>query len=354
MNVLFIVPYPTQGPSNRFRVEQYFPYLKHNNIDYSISSLQSETLYRILYKKGHYTSKSYHLICGVWRRLLDLFSSNRYDIVFIHREAFPIGNMIIERLFNKLNGNIIYDFDDSIFLPRGNNIFFKFIKRSTNIEKIIRLSRHVIAGNDYLKNYALQFNKNVTVIPTSIDTQVYKPPQNKTITDKVIIGWIGSRTTIKYLKILRGVFKKLLSTFKNIEMKIIGGEYKTQDPRITNQRWSLETELSDLQSFDIGIMPMYDNEWAKGKCAFKIIQYMAVGIPAIASSVGMNVEVIQNGVNGFLISSEEEWFEKLSILIENPELRQKLGKAGKNTVEQRYSLMVNAPKFIEVLKSVQE
>ena len=344
MKVLFIVPYPTKGPSNRFRVQQYIPYLKEQGIDCYLEPFQTEKLYDIIYKKGHFLTMASHLAQATLKRAIVLLASKRFDAVFIHREAYPIGISLLERLFKLVNKKMIFDFDDSIFLSKPNGGLINFLKRNSKVSEIIKLSNCVIAGNNYLRDYALQFNKNVTVLPTCIDTDLYKPFDGYRRAEKIVIGWIGSRTTADYLLILKNVFGRLLDRFAHLEIKIVGADALNMERRIIKQAWSLDTEVQSLQSFDIGIMPMPDNPWTKGKCAFKIIQYMAVGIPCVASGVGMNIEVIQDGVNGFLAQSEEEWFSKLSMLIEDSKLRNRLGAQGHRTVEQRYSLKVNAPK----------
>ena len=341
MNVLFIVPYPTEGPSNRFRVEQYLPELEREGIQYTVRPFYSSSFYKMLQKKGFYIRKLFYLVFFSFMRLLDVIRSLRYDIIFVHREAFPAKDYIFEAIFSKMGKVLIYDFDDSIFL-----------KKPSKIKKILSIADSVIAGNSFLRDYALKFCKNINVLPTCIDADKYTPslkPKNK---DKVIVGWMGTPSTSVYLSGIKKAFKILSNKKKNLEFQIIGASDPCVEEGVNfvNKRWSLDSEIKDLQEFDIGIMPMPDNDWTVGKCAFKIIQYMAVGIPAVASPVGMNKEVIKDGVNGFFASTCQEWCEKLSTLIESGDLRKNMGKNGRSTIEERYSLKINAPKFLDILK----
>ena len=342
MKILFIVPYPKEGPSNRFRVEQYFPLLTRKGIKYKIRSFCNTGLYAVLYKRGYYIKKVAYLMLSVIKRAIDIFNCVNYDIVFIHREAFPTKGYTYEALLRWLGEKVIYDFDDAVFLTKP-----------AKVNSIIESADHVIAGNRFLQEYALKYNKKVGVLNTPIDTNRYAPRPVRKESGKVVIGWIGTSSTSIYLHSLRNVFRFLNEKYKNIELRIVGGNSDMSwGPFLINKDWTLESEVRELQAFDIGIMPMPDTDWTRGKCAFKIIEYMAVGIPLVASPVGMNLEVIQDGINGFLASSDKNWIDKLSLLIENAVLRESLGRNGRKTVEDRYSLRGAEPKFIAILEEV--
>ena len=276
--------------------------------------------------------------------MLDVLSALRYDAVFIHREAFPSKDSIFEWLFRKCAKALIYDFDDAVFL-----------KKPAKTRFIIANADHVIAGNRFLKEYAVNHNKRVTIIPTCIDTVRYEPGGYRDKGDKVIIGWIGTYTTSAYLASLAEVFEALSSKYTNrIEFRIVGGGAYDGEPGLpfVHRKWSLDNEIKELQEFDIGIMPIPEEAWTRGKCAFKIIQYMSVGIPVVASPVGMNIEIIKEGSSGLFASTVEEWCDKLSLLIESPDLRKKMGEAGRDIVDQKYSLKANVSRFLEVLTKV--
>ncbi|MEW6008507.1 MAG: glycosyltransferase family 4 protein [Candidatus Omnitrophota bacterium] len=356
IRILFIVPYPTEGASNRLRVEQYLPFLKSHSMEFIVRPFASRSFFKILYKKGFYFLKIYYFIIATINRIVDLLRVIKYDIIFIHREAFPIGPAIFEYIFATSKKPIIYDFDDAIFLPNisKSNSFMERFKMPNKISKIIRISKAVIAGNEYLGKFALKYNQNVSIIPTPINTDAYKPKFSETSRDsEVVIGWIGTPTTVCFVYSLEGVFRRVLLKYPNVKFKIIGGEFSIPGlDKVMNENWTLREEADLLGSFDIGVMPMPDNEWTRGKCGFKVIIYMSMGIPAVCSPVGMNKEIIQDGVNGFLADSQEDWLEKLSALIEDRQLRENIGRAGRHSAEEKYSVKVNAPKFFELIQKV--
>lgn len=356
MKVLFWIPYPSEGASNRYRVEQYLPYLKEAGIVCFLRPFWSSAAFKILYKKGHSVEKLCYFILGTFSRFFDLVQIFRYDIVFIHREAYPIGGAFFETILYILKKSVIFDFDDAIFLSASSrpNDFIERFKKPNKVASIIKRSEYVIAGNSYLFGFALRHNNSTTVIPTPIDTNKYYPDA-RNHSDEIVIGWMGSVTTLDFLNPMKNIFIHLSKEFPNVRFKITGGGFSIDRLSvIISKPWSLEEELGDLRGFDIGIMPMPDNEWTKGKCGFKAILYMSMGIPTVCSPVGVNSEIIEDGVNGFLASSEKEWIEKLSLLIKDPELRRRLGAAGRKRIEEKYSLKVNAPKYLEVFKKVYE
>ncbi len=357
MRILFIVPYPLEGASNRIRVEQFLPYLKLRGITYKVRPFINRRFYRILYLPSRYIEKTFWFVMCTLNRILDIIRALRYDIIFIHREVYPFGGPIIEAVLYKIGKPIIFDFDDAIFLPNTSrqNIYIDMFKNPDKVHGIIRMSNLVIAGNEYLGSYALRFNKNVIVIPSSIDTEKYRPMQTKVERDGIVVGWIGSNTTKVFLYDIEDVFVKLSRKFKNLSFKIVGAKFEC--PRLNNvinKEWSLEDEIKDLQDFDIGIMPMPDNDWTRGKCGFKAILYMALGIPAVCSSIGVNRTIIKDGVNGFLAAGHDEWLDRLSKLIEDEALREKVGLEGRKTIEAFYSVKANSSKFIEALTSVSD
>ena len=340
MKILFIVPYPTEGQSNRFRVEQYLPELTQRGISYSVRPFYSSNFRKILQKKGHYLKKIFYLLIFSISRLADVLKSPNYDIVFIHREAFPAKGYIFEWLFRKMAKRLIYDFDDSVFLTKP-----------AKVRRMVIMSDYIITGNGFLRDYVLKFNKKVGILPTCIDTDKYKPAQKSGDSQKVIIGWMGSPTTVVYLSELGETFKILSKKYNNVEFRVIGAKFDNNLVLpLVNKDWTMDSEIGELQQFDIGLMPMPEDEWTKGKCAFKIVQYMAVGVPAIASPVGMNTEIIRDGVNGFLASGTKEWCEKLSQLIESPGLRKQFGRMGRKTVEDEYSLNKKKSEFVNILE----
>jgi len=352
MKILFLVPYPTEGPSNRFRIEQYLPYLTEQGMEWTLSPFVSSAFYWILYQRGHTITKLMHFGMSCLRRLKDIIRLRKYDLVVVHREAFPIGPPWIERIIHRLNIPMVFDFDDSIFLPMtsGLNSRFDRFKRPGKIATIIKLSQEIIAGNEFLADFARQFNHRVTVIPSVIDTDIYRPlnhPHNK---KEIVVGWIGSHSTRGYVDFLEPVFKALISRYKNVRFELVGTGYPIAGiDRMTARVWQLDKELADVQGFDIGIMPMPDNIWSQGKCGFKAILYQACGIPVVCSPVGVNREIVLDEITGHLASTQDEWILKLSLLIEDAS-RQMMGKNGRQHITDYYSVTAHRERFVEVLQ----
>ncbi len=357
IKVLFIEPYPTEGPSSRYRVEQYVPYLKDNGIDPLVRPFVSSDFYKILYKKGFYVRKFLFFTQSALRRAFDLLRAYKSDVIFIHLEAFPFGPPVFEficsRVFKK---KIIYDLDDAIYMGITSpaNGMIKFLRCPSKIPRIIKMSAHVITCNSYLADYAKKYNDNVTVIHTAVDTEKFKPREEKTTNHVPVLGWIGSHSTAVYLEELKDALS-LLSKKADFILKIVGAgshSIAIEGVKKINTDWSLDEEIEEFQSLDIGVYPLPDNDWTKGKTGFKTIQYMSVGIPCVVSPVGANGDIVKEGVNGFFADSTEEWVDKLLRLINDKDLREKIGTEGRKTIEERFSLKNNASKYLEIIKKV--
>lgn len=351
MKILFIIPYSTEGASNRFRVEQYLPYLEKEGIEYDIRPFIFQNFYKILYLKRNYVKKIVCFVVAFFRRILDILRLYKYDVVFIHRESCPFGLPVFEWIIYMFRKPIIFDFDDAIFLENYNpaNRFYRFLKFPSKTKAIIKMASRVIVANRFLEEYASKFNPRVYVIPTPIDTQKFNIAERDS--NDLTIGWIGSPTTAPYLQLIFTVMQRLSERYDFI-FKIVGAGKKTSIPgvKVENWDWKLGREVLDFQSIDIGIYPLPNTIWARGKAGFKAIQYMAVGVPVVASSVGMVREFIQDGVSGFLVDSNDEWFNKISKLIESHKLRINLGIAGRKTIEERFSVKANVSNYLEIIK----
>ncbi len=340
-----------RSPGQRFRIEQYLDILKENNYKIIYSHIISEKDDKIFYSKGKYFLKSFIVIKSFFIRLIDFFRSLNSDIVFIYREAFMLGTVFFEKIFKLSGAKIIFDFDDAIWLndiSEGNENL-KWLKNPSKISKIIKLSDMVFAGNNYLLNYAEKFNNNVKIIPTTIDINYHKKIIKKNKDNVICIGWTGTSTTLKHFESAIQFLKKIKSKYQEkVKFKIIVDfQYKVDELNLISTEWNISTEINDLSEIDIGIMPLPDDDWSKGKCGFKGLQYMALEIPTVMSPIGINTEIIEDGINGFLAKTDKEWFEKLSLLIESKELREKLGKNGRKTIIEKYSVNSQKEKYID-------
>ena len=354
--VLYVAMHrPDRSPSQRFRFEQYIEFLKQNGFDYDFSYLITPEDDKIFYKPGNTIRKAGIFFRCFMQRMKDAMNADKYDIIFIQREAFMTGSVFFENRFAQSKAKVIFDFDDSIWLQNVSeaNKRFSFLKDASKTSKIIAMSDMIFAGNPYLADYAKQFNKNIRIVPTTIDTNEYQrmalPPD-----DKICIGWSGSITTIQHFKFAVPALTQIKKKYGDrIKIKVIGdANYKNDVLDVISMNWNKQDELKELSSFDIGIMPLPDDEWAKGKCGLKGLQYMALEIPTIMSPVGVNREIIQSGVNGFLASTDNDYIEAIGKLIEDASLRKQMGKQGRKTIVDEYSVEANKAKYLQYFNEV--
>ncbi len=316
-----------------------------------MNSFYSFSTFSILYKKGHIIEKVYGFIAGFIRCFRWMIKIPDYDFVFIHREIVPLGPPLLEWILAIIfKKKLVYDFDDTIWLHDHNisrNSLLSMLKYPKKVSAICRWSYKISCGNSYLANYARQYNSSVYIIPTTIDTANYHVPQH-TDNQPLVIGWTGTHSTIPYLEMLLPVLEKL-STKQDFTLKIICNVSPTFDlPGLKFIEWKKEQEIEDLNSIDIGIMPLVDNAWTKGKCGFKILQYMALKKATVASAVGVNTEIIDHGHNGLLCSNQSEWLYSLEQLMLDEALRTRLGQNGRTLVEQKYSVASNSANFLKL------
>jgi glycosyltransferase involved in cell wall biosynthesis len=355
MKILFLAPYPLNiSPSQRFRFEQYFPVLTAAGHSYEVQTfLQGAG--DVLFRKGNFFSKIWALTSGKFRRLHMLTRVHQFDRVFIHREVMPIGPPVFEWIIAVvLRKTVIYDFDDAIWLTDRLNepLWMRIIKWRSKVGAICRWSNKVSAGNEYLRAFARNYNAHVEYNPSTVDTEnVHRPTPGPTGSGSVTIGWTGSHTTLKYLALVEDVLKEMEKKYSNLKFLVIANE----PPSIGLKSmefipWRRETEISDLRRIDIGIMPLPDDEWSKGKCGFKLLQYLALEKPAVASPVGVNVNIIIDGENGYLAKDKGEWMSRLSDLIESESLRKRMGTNGRAFVTSRYSVASNSSNFLSLLE----
>jgi glycosyltransferase involved in cell wall biosynthesis len=327
-------------PSSRFRVLQYLPMLNQAGIGYRVVGMDPP-----FFIPGLKTLFSFR------HRLKAIFAGRRFDLIFLQKAYFVIRRGIYLRLLFRFCHKVVFDFDDAIFIDpdTGRELSGQFRER---LQIIIARSSLVIAGNDYLAAFARQYNKNVLVVPTPIDTEKYFPAP-AAARDKITIGWMGTVPNFTYLLRLVSVMKRILALADAVFLIITDLDKKPMEldfsDRIEFKTWQAEVEVDNLRSFDIGIMPLSDDPFTRGKCGFKLLQYMAVGIPVVASPVGMNRQIVEDGINGFLACDDEQWLEKLAILCRDETLRRRLGIAGREKVVREYSLHRWAGTWVDLL-----
>ncbi len=352
--IVIFAPYPKgTAPSQRFRFEQYLPLLEKEGYEIVYNSFLTEKTWQLLYKEGNHSKKALGIIGGFLRRCKSIFKLKKSDIIFIHREMAHIGPPVFEWMLAKiLKRKYIYDFDDAIWLSNysESNAKVHRLKAYWKVKYCIKWADHLCVGNDYLAEYAQTFNSKITIVPTTIDIENH----HNLITDyqntPVVIGWTGTQTTLRYLEEVIPILVDLEKDYDFI-FRVISNEKPEFDLNSLEYRqWNKSMEIEDLATFQIGIMPLVDDQWSKGKCGFKALQYMALGIPTVLSPVGINKKIVKNGENGYLCASADEWKASLIQLILNPELRQSMGQSGRKTIIKNYSVKANLSVYLSVFE----
>lgn len=337
MKVLFLPLYSIQWASSRYRAYRYAERLQSMGIESKV----------LPPPRPRFFSRMFYL--------LELFASlPRVDIVFIQKKLFPGPLFSLIRLLNR---RIVFDFDDALFARPSSVDPTAFRQDATHkqLDFMLRGASHVVVGNDYLKAYALRHNAQVTIIPTPVEINTPEPHEPRHAdTGRVLLGWTGKSENLIYLRELARVFQEIRALAGHpVALKVIcDAPFSLEEIEVINVPWRLESELEVLRSIDIGIMPLYDDDWSRGKCGFKLLLFMSLGIPVVASAVGINRQIIQDGVNGYLASSDQEWVEKLLMLIKHPERRRRIGESGRKTVEQQYSYRATIPELLRVFSEV--
>jgi len=353
MKVLALVPYQLgRAPGQRYRIEQWAPYLAEAGIELSFSSFSPPALMDLLYRRGHWLRKTW-LMTVAWIRTLGCaFEAAAYDAVFLYREASLVGPAWPERLARWRVPHLVYDFDDAVWVPyrSPSNAFLSLLKFPWKTASVCRLASAVIAGNDHLAEYARRYNRRVHVVPSTVSLREYDPRPEASRGGVPVVGWTGSHSSAPYLGLVipalrrlreRMAFRLLLVGVDRIDLPGLEAECRP---------WRPDTEARDLWDMDVGIMPLPDEPWARGKCGMKLIQYMGVGVPAVASPVGANRGIVEHEVTGFLASTEEEWVTSLERLLRDANLCHVMGGNGRKAVERRFSAEVQAPRVAAILR----
>ena len=350
MRVACLVPYALDCvPSQRFRVEQWAPILATRGIAMDFVPLLSAETMEFLYKPGNVHRKALDIVSGcVARARWAARAAPDYDVVVIHREALLLGVDWIERYLSR-RVPTVFDFDDAIWMSNVSaaNRWAGFLKGFAKIDRIISMVSAVSAGCEYLAKRARQFNDHVVIVPTSIDLEKYGVPRHHEPTDRITIGWTGSVTTARYLEIIVPVLQRLSATLP-FRLRIVGAKLEIPGLDVVCEDWTPSREVSLIRTFDVGLKPAVREEWVRGKCPMKDIQYMALGIPPVATRFGTSVESIEHGVSGFLCDTDDDWVAAIDQL-RNVAIRARIGVAARRVVEERYSAVVAAAAFERAL-----
>ena len=353
--ILVICPHPENiAPGQRLKYEQYFDHWRQNGYEITVSPFFSNRMQSILYSKKNKLEKICWVLIAYLKRIGTLFTLKRYDLVYIFLWVTPFGYPLMEKLYISMNKNIVYDIDDAIFMKSESlmNRSIDFLRGRSKPFFLMKHAKHVIACTPFLTEVAVTYNSNVTDISSTINTETYLPVNNYQNDRQLVLGWSGSHSTSPFLYLLKDV---LLELRKKIAFKLLvmgDASFKIYGLEVEAVPWSVENEVPTLQRFDIGLYPLpLDNKWVLGKSGLKALQYMAVGLPVVATAIGANYRIIENGKTGFLVKTKEEWIQQLLVLMNDPELRKNIGNASRQSVEDNYSIHANAPIYLSILNS---
>ncbi len=353
MRVLTLVPHQRGfAPGQRGSIELWEKILAPEGITLDYAPFESEKLHEILYKSGNYLAKAFEMIRGYADRIGLLKTLDDYDAVFVYREAALLGPAFLEKRIARKKP-IIYQLDDPLYMPyrSPSNGYLSYLKFFGKIKEIIRISKVVIANSSHIRDYSLQFNKNVWQVPSIVDTNqfVYQPfPAHP---ERVCIGWSGSPTTLKNIKLVEKPLQEI-SAKDFCDIHFIGGtDFDLENVNYTAQNWNGATEVEDLRRLQVGLVPLPDFSWNAHKFIMKTAQYMALGIVPVGTPMASNPEVIRHGENGFLAATDGEWVEHLTTLVKDDKMRNEMSAAAAADARAKYSLEANAPKIIEAFRA---
>jgi glycosyltransferase involved in cell wall biosynthesis len=349
--ILILCPYPFDtAPSQRLKYEQYIPYLESHGYHLSVYPFFSTTTYSILYQQGHVLRKVQGVLSGILRRLALLPQVARADGVYIHLHVCPIGPPWLEWITCRLARAVVYDIDDMVHLlpTSAANVRAGRLKSSARYFLLMRHARHVITCTPVLDRLVRQYNAETTDISSTINTTTYQPCNSFSNDKELVLGWSGSHSTAPYLHLLDRVLQQLAALVP-FRLLVMGpSSFSIPGVLVEVVPWSVQVELPTLRRMDIGLYPLPDDDWVQGKSGLKALQYMALGLPVVASAVGCNHRVVRHGLTGYLVREEEEWLNALRRLIANPNLRRRLGEAGRHLVDSTYSVRANRDRYLAI------
>jgi glycosyltransferase involved in cell wall biosynthesis len=352
MRLLVLTPTPVTAASTRFRLVQFFPALREAGIVPELRSFLDEAGFSLLYAAGGLGRKATAVLRAIAGRIADLVRSSRADAVLIHREAALLGPPLLEWLIAVgMHKPMVFDLDDAVWVPYVSptygRVLSRLLKAPSKAYFTMSAARQVIAGNEHIASEARRHNASVAVIPTVVDTEQFRPAARDNPIP--VIGWIGTHSTAQYLNTVLPALRRVAAT-RRFVLRVVGAHIDAPDLPVDQRQWSLDREVEDFQSLDIGLYPLVEDSWSVGKSGFKAIQYMACGVPVVASPVGVTRDMVRDGKNGYLATSEDAWVERLTALIDAPSLRESLGRQGRADVEQNWSLAVQAPRFVSLIE----
>lgn len=353
--ILLLCPYPEDTvPGQRLKYEQYLDFLRSEGYLITVHPFFSLKTFRILYHQGNIIQKILGVLSGFAGRIALLRRVSTAQGIYVFLNIAPVGPPWLEWIFLRLSKNTIYDIDDMVHMLRTTkaNRIAKILKTSSRYFMMMRGANHVITCTPALDELARQYNSRTTDISSTINTSSYIPVNSYDNDHELVIGWSGSHSTAPYLHLLDSVLKELSRCFR-FKLLVMGAtSFQLPGIDVELVPWSVDVEIPTLQRIDIGVYPLPDDNWVQGKSGLKALQYMALGIPTVATAIGCNDRVIEDGVSGYLVSTSEEWIARLSQLLRDPQLRSTIGRNARDRVERLYSVEANKTTYLSIFQSV--
>ncbi|PLK27165.1 glycosyltransferase family 4 protein [Novosphingobium sp. TH158] len=359
--ILVLCPYPEGvAAGQRLKFEQYYDDWRAAGHTVTVAPFMDMALWRVLYEPGHLPAKLLGMAKGYLRRLCQLRQVSQHDLIFVHMWITPLGGTMAERLVMWLvrrgGGRFIYDVEDNIVSARPpavgllRRVAGPLVDRARKVRLLIAGADAVIVASPFLvEPYRAIARGPVHLIPPSLDTERIRPAAAPRHDGTVVIGWTGTFSSRIYLDLLADVFRRL-SARVPFRLRVIGNfDYQLPGVDLEVVRWTAEREAEDLQGLDIGIYPLVDDEWSRGKAGLKIIQYQAAGLPCVASDVPLSRDQLREGETGFLVSSDDEWVDRLEQLVRDAGLRRAMGARGREDAVAGYSQAVIAGRYRQIL-----
>jgi glycosyltransferase involved in cell wall biosynthesis len=361
MKVLGLSSYPVESAATRFRLAQFVEPLREHNIELSLSTFLNSEQFRELYSAKGVSRKALAMLPSIFRRITETFGLQKYDVILVQREAMLFGPAIFEWLYQKVGKlPLVLDLDDATYVSYVSPSYGKtgsFLKAFGKTDKLIKRADLVICGNRFIAEHVAEIGSKAVVIPTIADPEKFTPAEKKN--EKTVIGWIGTHSTFPFLQRIVPVFERLAEKHSFL-LKIVGAEADApviNGLEIINLGWSLEREIEDFRTLDIGVYPITvtnsaNEKWLQGKSGFKAIQYLAVGVPFVMSPVGVCSEIGEPGVTHFNASTDDEWYYALDKLLSDAKLRETIGSNGRQHSIEHYRVAPHASVLAETLRAV--
>jgi glycosyltransferase involved in cell wall biosynthesis len=359
MKVLALVPHPPAGASTRYRVLQFLPGLERRGWSIDVAPMLDVPAFDRLYRPGAWAAKAWDFARAGARRLVQVIGAARADVVLVHREVWPLAGLVHENLLRGRNPRFVFDLDDAVYLPNVSraNQSVGFLKAAHKSEWLARHAAAVSAGNRFLAAWAQGAGANardVFTVPTAVDTDAWRVDRVPDAPGPPILGWIGSHSTVGSLAPLRPAFVELARRVPGLRLRVIGASFTCPGIEVESVPWSFAGEVEALAGVTLGLAPLADDEWARGKCGLKVLQYMALGKPVVSSPIGANRDIVVGGVTGLFADGAEAWRDAVLGLLESPADRGRMGAAGRERVEREYSLREVEPRLAQALMHAAE